>query len=83
MFVAPILGVSASADEDPVEPPETFCGYEVLGYDAEGNAELSNEDYEEYFNNILAERAAQIDAGIAPMTYIPAPKPQKKKMILR
>lgn len=50
--------ISVSAYEivtaDPVEPSPTFHGYEVLGYDIEGNAELSGEDYHDYVNSILS-----------------------------
>lgn len=48
---------------DPIEPALTFHGYEVLGYDSEGNAVLSNADYLEYFDKCLEERCRMIENG--------------------
>lgn len=56
-----LLPVLALAQTDPVEP-DLFEEYDVQGYDADGNAVLTNEDYEDYINKMLAEMAAD-DTG--------------------
>lgn len=63
LFLLSPISVCASEVMEPEEPASMFEGYEVLGYDMEGNAVLSNEDYEEYFNQKLQERIKQIQAG--------------------
>ena len=56
-----LLPVLPFAQTDPVEP-DPFEEYDVQGYDADGNAVLTNEDYEDYINKMLAEMAAD-DTG--------------------
>lgn len=79
LSVFSFASVAVAADEqaDPVES-DTFHGYEVLGYDEEGNAELSNEDYEEYFNKMLAEREQKLLNG----EVLEAVEQPKKKQAL-
>lgn len=57
--------ISASASElyDPIEPEPTFYGYKILGYDGNGNTELSGEDYHSYVNQVLSD-----SSGDYPMT---------------
>lgn len=50
-----VFHVSAS---DSIES-DVLQEYDVLGYDEQGNAELSKEDYEDYFNKMLSEYSEQ------------------------
>lgn len=56
------MSVYAFELHDPIEPPPTFYGYEVLGYDEFGNAELTGEDYHAYVNEILSNQVAPVSA---------------------
>lgn len=57
----PLLALAQGTEED-----ERFEDYEVLGHDAEGNVILKNDDYEDYINKMLAERAEKIAEGKDP-----------------
>ena len=57
----PLLALAQGTEED-----ERFEDYEVLGHDAEGNVILTNDDYEDYINKMLAERAEKIAEGKDP-----------------
>lgn len=72
LLVSPI-SVCASELADPIEPTPMFYGYKVLGYDDLGNAVLSNDDYVEYFNARLQERAEDIADGVAVIDAQPVP----------
>jgi len=60
-----LLPVLAFAQIDPVEPAP-FEEYDVQGYDEEGNAVLTNDDYEAYMAKMFAERAEKIAEGKDP-----------------
>lgn len=55
LFAVPALAIAGTSPED-----EILQEYDIQGYDSEGNAILSNEDYESYMNRILQERAEEM-----------------------
>lgn len=57
LLLSPMSAYAAELS-DPVEPVPTFYGYEIHGYDNEGNVILSNDDYIEYFNARLSSNVA-------------------------
>lgn len=60
-LVLPVLALAQGTEQD-----ERFDDYDVQGYDEDGNAVLSNGDYEDYINKMLAERAERIAEGKDP-----------------
>lgn len=79
VFLLSPMSVYASEQYDPIEPPVlTFAGYEVLGYDEEGNVEVSNDDYMDYLNQQIEVRSeiktlALIDDLASGTRIIPTP----------
>lgn len=73
MLMLSPISVCASDLADPVEPSPTFHGYKVLGYDDLGNAVLEYDDYLEYFNSCLEERAEGLENGTIQPDAEPVP----------
>lgn len=54
LFAVPALAIAGTSPED-----EILQEYDIQGYDSEGNAILSNEDYESYMNQMLEKLAEE------------------------
>ena len=63
LLLLPVLPLAQTVD--PVEP-DPLEEYDVQGYDEEGNAVLTNDDYEAYMAKMFAERAEKIAEGKDP-----------------
>lgn len=63
MLLLSPISVCASDQADPIEPTPTFYGYEIHGYDDEGNVILDKDDYYSYINQRLAERQKMLENG--------------------
>lgn len=53
-FVVPALALAGTSEQD-----EILQEYDIQGYDENGNAILSNEDYESYMNQMLEKLAEE------------------------
>lgn len=57
----PLLALAQGTEQDnqKEKQDEYLQEYDIQGYDIEGNAILSNDDYIDYMNRMLAERASE------------------------